>query len=117
MGVENEMPMEQETMGLLVGGFLIIMGITIMIVLLQLFSKKRKSHRTAYSLVLCYLILFSLAVNQALRAIRFDVNHPMASEEISLRLGMAGVLWAVSMLFLVLGLIKFSFSWKNNLET
>jgi hypothetical protein len=117
IGVENEMPMEQETIGLLVGGFLIIMGITFLIVLLQLFSKKRKSFRTAYGLVLCYLILFSFAVYQVLRAIRFDVSHPMASEEISLRLGMAGVLWAVSMLFLVLVLIKFSFSWKNNLET
>jgi predicted permease len=73
--VENEMPMEQETMGLLVGGFTIVMVITFMIVLLQLFSKKRKSHRTAYGLVMCYLILFSFAVNQALPAIRFDVNH------------------------------------------
>ncbi len=40
----------------------------------------------------------------------------MASEEISLRLGIAGVLWAISMLFLVFGLIKFSTTRENTVE-
>lgn len=70
--------MEQETMGLLIGGFSIVMGITFMIVLRMLFSKKRKSFRVGYGLVMCHLILFSLAVYQALRAISFDGDHPMA---------------------------------------
>ncbi|MDQ1002615.1 hypothetical protein QFZ28_003015 [Neobacillus niacini] len=107
------MPMEQETLGLLFGGFSIVMGITFMIVLRMLFSKKRKSFRVAYGLIMCHLILFSLAVYQALRAISFNGNHPMASEEVSLRLGMTGVLWAISMVFLILGLIKFSVTKKN----
>lgn len=111
------MPMEQETMGMLIGGFSIIMGITFIVVLLLLFSKKRKSFRMAYGLVMGHLVFFSWAVSQALNAISFDVIHPMASEEISLRLGITGVLWAISMVFLVLGLIKFSFSKKTNLET
>lgn len=111
------MPMEQETMGLLIGGFSIIMGIAFIVVLLLLFSKKRKSFRMAYGLVVGFLVFFSWAVIQALNAISFDVNHPMATEEISLRLGIAGVLWAISMLFLVIGLIKFSFSIKTNEET
>jgi hypothetical protein len=106
------MPMEQEMMGLLIGGFSIVMGITFIFVLLLLLSKKRKSYRVAYGLVMCHLILFSLAVYQALRAINFDVDHPMASEEISLRLGITGGLWAISMLFLILGLIKFSVTKK-----
>jgi hypothetical protein len=93
------------------------MGITFIVVLLLLFSKKRKSLRMAYGLVVGYLVFFSWAVSQALNAISFDVNHPMASEEISLRLGIAGVLWAISMLFLVLGLIKFSFPQKTNVKT
>ncbi|WP_191273013.1 hypothetical protein [Neobacillus kokaensis] len=108
--------MEQETMTMLIGGFSFVMGVTFIAVLLLLFSKKRKSFRTAYSLVLGFLLFFSGAVGQALNAIRFDVNHPMASEEISLRLGMAGVLWAVSMVFLVLGLIRFSTSKKLNAD-
>ncbi|MRX71689.1 hypothetical protein GJU40_05810 [Bacillus lacus] len=111
------MPMEQETMSMLVGGFSIIMGITFIVVLILLFSKKRKSFRMAYGLVIGYLVFFSWAVIRALDAIRFDVSHPKASEEISLRLGITGVLWAISMVFLVLGLIKFSFSKKTNVET
>ncbi len=102
------MPMEQETMGLLIGGFSIIMGITFIVVLLLLFSKKRKAFGMAYGFVMGHLVFFSWAVSQALNAISFDVNHPMASEQISLRLGITGVLWAISMLFLVIGLVKFS---------
>jgi hypothetical protein len=109
--------MEQETMGILIGGFSIIIGVTFMIVLLLLFSKKRKPFRMAYTLVIGFLLFFSFAVSQAIRAISFDVNHPMASEEISLRLGISGVLWAISMLFLILGLIKFSFTKTTNVET
>lgn len=111
------MPMEQETMGMLIGGFSIVMGITFIAVLLLLFSKKRKTFRMAYALVIGHLVFFSWAVNQALNAISFDVNHPMASEEISLRLGITGVLWAISMVFLVIGLIKFSNIKKTNVET
>jgi hypothetical protein len=109
--------MEQETMGMLIGGFSIIIGITFMIVLLLLFSKKRKPFRMAYTLVIGFLLFFSWAASQAINAISFDVNHPMASEEISLRLGISGVLWAISMLFLTLGLIKFSLTKTTNVET
>lgn len=110
------MPMEQETMGMLIGSFSIIIGVTFMIVLVLLFSKKRKPFRMAYTLVIGFLLFFSWAVSQAISAISFDVNHPMASEEISLRLGISGVLWAISMLFLILGLIKFSFIKTPNVE-
>lgn len=102
------MPMEQETMGMLVVGFSIVMGIAFIVVLRLLFSKKLKPFRAAYALVLGFFVFFCLAVSQALKAIAFDINHPMASEEISLLIGFAGVLWAVSMLFLLLGLIKLS---------
>jgi hypothetical protein len=111
------MPMEQETMGMLIGGFSIIMGIAFIVVLLLMFSKKRKPFRVAYGLVIGFFVFFSWAISQALNAISFDVNYPMASEEISLRLGIAGVLWAVSMLFLLFGLISFSSIRKNTVET
>ena len=100
--------MEQETMGMLIGGFSIIMSIAFLVVILLMFSKKRKSFRVAYGLIIGFFVFFSWAISQALNAISFDVNHPMASEEISLRLGIAGVLWAVSMFFLLFGLINFS---------
>jgi uncharacterized membrane protein len=80
------MPMEQETMGLLIGGLSITIGVTFIVVLLLLFSKKRKPFRLAYTFIIGFLLFFSLAASQAIKAITFDVSHPMASEEISLRL-------------------------------
>lgn len=111
------MPMEQETMGMLIGGFSIIMSIVFIVVILLMFSKKRKSFRVSYGLIIGFFVFFSWAISQALNAISFEVNHPMASEEISLRLGIAGVLWAVGMFFLLFGLINFSSIRKNTVET
>jgi len=102
---------------MLIGGFSILMGIAFIVVILLMFSKKRKPFRVAYGLVIGFFVFFSWAISQALNAISFDVNHPMASEEISLRLGIAGVLWAVSMFFLLFGLINFSSISKNTVET
>jgi Na+/proline symporter len=102
--------MEQETMGLLITGFSIIMGISFVVVLLLLFAKRMKPYRGALGWIIGYLVVFSWATSAALKAISFDVNHPMASEEISLRLGIAGVLWAISMFLLLFGLIKISWS-------
>ncbi|WP_108670998.1 hypothetical protein [Peribacillus acanthi] len=101
------MPMEQETMSLLIGGFSIVMGITVFIVVLLFLSKNRKPNRTSYGLVLAHLGFLSWAISHSLSALRLDIKHSMASEEISLRLGTAGVLWAISMLFLIIALIKF----------
>jgi hypothetical protein len=53
-------------------------------------------------------LLFAIAVYFLLRAISFDYHHPMASEEISLRLGMTGVFWFLSMICLLLGIYNFS---------
>lgn len=106
----NQAELTMSLMGMLIGGYSIVVGITFIIVLILMCSKKRKLYRMAYWYVIGYLLFFSWAVNQALNTISFDVNHPMASEEISLRLGIAGVLWAVSMLFFLLAIIKFSLS-------
>jgi hypothetical protein len=110
------MPMEQETMGLLIGGLSSIIGFTFIVVILVLFSKKRKPFRLAYTFIIGFLLFFSLAASQGIKAFTFDVSHPMASEEISFRLGISGVLWAISMLFLILGLIKFSFTKTSNVD-
>lgn len=111
------MPLEEETMGLLIAGFSIVMGISFIVVLLLMFSKERTPFKVAYAWVFGFFVFFSLAIYQALQTLRFNTNHPMASEEISLRLGITGVLWAISMLFLLLGLSKFSSAKKKTLET
>lgn len=90
------------------------MGIAFIVVFMLLFSKTRKPFRTAYGLVIGFFVFFSWAVSKALQAISFDVTHPVASAEISLLLGIAGVLWAVSMVFLLFGLIQFSATSKNS---
>lgn len=70
-----------------------------------------------YGFVIGYFIFFTWAISHALNAINFDVNHLIALEEISLRLGIAGVLWAISILFLLIGIIKFSSVNKTTIET
>jgi hypothetical protein len=111
------MPMEQETMGMLNGGFSVIMGIAFIVVLVLMLSKKRQPLSVANAFVIGFLVFFTCAISHALKAISFDINHPMASEEISLSLGFAGVLWAISMLFLLVGIIKFSSTQKSTVKT
>lgn len=110
------MPMEQETMGMLIGGFSVIIGIAFIVVLVLMLSKKRQPFRSANAFVIGFLVLFTWAISHALKAISFDINHPMASEEISLSLGFAGALWAISMLFLLVGIIKFSSTQKSTVK-
>lgn len=80
------MPMEQETMGMLIGGFSMIMCTAFIVVLVLMFSKKRQSFRVAYAFVIGFFAIFTWATSHIFNAISFDVNHPMASEEISLSL-------------------------------
>lgn len=100
------MPMEQETIGLLVGGFSLIVGIMVLVTLFLWI--KSKDNNIAYASVIGHFIFLSIAIYVFLKAITFNVDHPMASEEISLRMGVAGVIWAASMLALLIGLIGFS---------
>ncbi|GMB10152.1 hypothetical protein [Thermolongibacillus altinsuensis] len=100
------MPMEEELMGMLIGGFSIIMGIA-MITIIFLWIKNRKQ-RIAFFWILTHFITFSISVYVLLKAISFDYHHPMASEEISLLLGQAGVLWGISMICLLFGIFKLS---------
>ncbi|MFB4166889.1 hypothetical protein [Virgibacillus sp. JSM 102003] len=108
------MPLEEGVMGLLIGGFAIIMGITILVIVLL--WVKNKNNRVGYISTLLHLLLVSVAVNFALKAIAFDYNHAMASEEISFQIGIAGVVWALSMICLVIALFSFSQERKNGVS-
>lgn len=108
------MTMEEGTMGLLETSIFIILAISIMIVLFLFLSKNRKTYRMAYGFVLGHLVFLTLAMIPALTAIKFNVNHPMASEETTLFFGIAGGLWTISMVLLLVGLVKFS-NGKSNL--
>jgi len=67
-------------MGMLIGGFSIIMGIAFILVLVLMFSNQRQHFRMAYRFVIGYFIFFTLAISHALNVSDFDVNHLMASE-------------------------------------
>jgi hypothetical protein len=105
--------MKQETMRMIIDGFSIIMIISFIVVLLLYLLEKRQSFRTVYGLILAFLACFNWSVKQLLKAIAFHMNHPMVPAEISFRLGVAGVLLAISMFCLILGLIKFSSARKK----
>jgi len=108
------MTMEEGTMGLLETSIFIILAISIMIVIFLFISKNRKPFRMAYGFVLGHLVFLSLAMIPALAAIKLNVNHPMASEETTLLFGIAGGLWTISMVLLLVGLVKFSSNKNKN---
>ena len=100
------MPMEQETLSLLIEGFSVVVGL---MVLATLFLWRRsKNNNVAYAAVLAHFLLLSVALYFLLKAFTFNVDHPMASEEISLQVGVSATIWTVSMVCLLIGLIKFS---------
>ncbi|MCM3587753.1 hypothetical protein M3182_18640 [Mesobacillus maritimus] len=100
------MPLEQEVMVLLIGGFSIVMGIVMLVVVFLWMINK--NNNLGYIWILLHLLLVSVAMYFALKSITFDYKHPMASEEISLQLGVSGVVWALSMICLTIALFSFS---------
>ena len=114
------MPLEAEFLGLFIGAFSVVLGIAVIAVLILWFQKKNNSF--AYVWTLLHLVFFSVAVYFLLKAISFDYEHVMASEENSLHIGIAGIFWAISMVCFLIGIYKFSNSTnlisnerKNNL--
>ena len=102
------MPLEQEVPNLLTTGFIaIILILTISTIVLWI---RNKGNSTAYIMVSMHLLLLSSAFYFFMNAItlELDYNHPMASEENSLQIGIASVFWTLSMLSLLVALFKFS---------
>lgn len=100
------MPIEQEVMGLVIWGFSIIMGITLLITFYC--WVKNKPNHSGYVWTILHLLLFSGAALFFMKAMSSDPYHPMASEEISLKIGLSAMIWALSMMSLVFGIYSFS---------
>ncbi|WP_235062608.1 hypothetical protein [Thalassobacillus devorans] len=86
-------------------GYSVVMGGAVLITLLLWIRKK--DNFVAYGSTILHMLFFSLAIYFVIKAIAFDYHHPMASEEISLHIGIAGVVWAFSMVCLVIGIYHF----------
>ncbi|PAV29340.1 hypothetical protein CIL05_12110 [Virgibacillus profundi] len=89
-----------------------VMGIAILVIVFLWVKKKNNS--SGYIWTILHLLLVSVAFYFGLKGIAFDYNHPMASEEISLQIGISGVVWALSMLCLVIALFSFSKERKHS---
>lgn len=100
------MPLEEGVLEVLMIGFSVVMGIAILALLLLWLQKK--SNSSAYVWTLLHLLFFSIAAYFFIKALSFDYEHAMASEENSLQLGIAGVIWFFSMVCLLMGIFKFS---------
>lgn len=105
------MPLEEEMIGMTLTGVSIVVGIVVVTILLIWI--KNKSNTWGYLWTFVHLLIFMVAVFITLDTFRTDYMHPMASEENSLRLGIAGVVWAVSMLCLVIAIYNFTRTKKS----
>ncbi len=59
--------MEQETMGMLIGGFSVIIGIAFIVVLVLMLSKKRQPFRLANAFDIGFLVLFTWEISHSLK--------------------------------------------------
>lgn len=102
------MPLESEIPYLLTIGFIAIILIVVISTIALWVRHKVKS--SAYIMVFLHLLLLSTAFYFLMNAITLDLDYnlPMASEENSLQIGIAGVLWALSMFSLMAAIFKFS---------
>ncbi|KYD14520.1 hypothetical protein [Parageobacillus thermoglucosidasius] len=104
--MHEHLPLEAEVMNMLIGGFSIIMFVAIITIIFL--WRKNRTKSAAFLWIFVHFASLSIAVYLSLKAISFDINHPMASEEISLLLGEAGALWGASMICLLVGIVKLS---------
>ncbi|NNV06133.1 hypothetical protein [Geobacillus sp. C56-T2] len=100
------LPMEEEVMELLVGGFSVVMLIAITTVVFL--WRKYRARRSAFLWITAHFLLHAVAAYLAWRITGFDLTDVQASEEISLLLGQAGVAWGAGMICLLIGMVKLS---------
>jgi uncharacterized protein len=100
------MQMEAETLSMLTLGFAIVILISL-IIIIMLWVKIRSN---AFSWFLVQIILLAIAFFKFIKLLVININIPKAiiSEENSLALGLIGVLWACSMLCMLIGIYGLS---------
>lgn len=90
---------EAEVYGMLNWGFVIVMLIQLLYAMILWISNKFSKIALTYFLV--YIILFSIAGYYLLLAINTNEHvTPMASEEASVFIAIAGISWTISVVFL-----------------
>lgn len=95
------MTMEAEVRTYLLIGFSIV--VILAIVVISLLWKINKS--TAYAWFLAHLLFLSLSITLWLSVIN-NSNHSMLSENNSLKIGTAGIIWGISVVCMLTGIYK-----------
>ena len=93
---------EAEVPLFLLVGFTIV-AILSFVALLVLFIRSRNLNLLYFLVQLLFLVL---TFTHLFGLITLAGNHPMLTEECSLRVGLAGVCWAFSMLFMFIGIYR-----------
>lgn len=102
--MHKHLPMEEEVMDMLIGGFSFIMSIAVMTIVYL--WRNNRAQQVAFLWIFCHFFLLSIGVFFAFKAISFDLEHAQASVEISLLLSKAGISWGASMICLLIGIRK-----------
>ena len=100
-------PMEAETIPMLIGAFIIVMLIALVTVL-RLWLKSKNN---AYIWLVAHFIVFSFAVVLWIEIITGGTLLPgtsLSSENTSAHIGQAGIIWAISIFFLLVGISALS---------
>lgn len=101
----KSIPMEAETIPTLITGFIITILVVTVILILLLIKRKDLVYGWFIGQVvfLCISFIFVIKVLGKDQAI-----HSMVSENISLSVGLSALLWTISMIFMVTGILKLS---------
>ena len=105
------MPMEAETITMLFWGFNIVIAISLVLIIKLWIETKEKSY-IWFIVQLCFLYFCFITVIYTIK-IKPAIPQAMLSEENSLALGISGILWAVSMFCMLIGIWKLTKKFKK----
>lgn len=105
-------PMEAEAKPLLIGGFSGIIILTLICIIFLWWRNKRFS----YAWFIGQVVLLVFGFKSVLRIFDLTVSRAMLSEEISLIVGSSALLWAVSMVCMLIGIWQLNSNEKNRKE-
>ncbi len=97
-------PMEAETIPMLIGGFSIVLLLTL-ICIIVLWSRNKS---ISYAWFIAQIIFLILGFKSALKIFDLTVPSSMLSEEISLVIGVSALYWAASMVCMLIGIWQLS---------
>jgi len=96
------MPIESETLSMLYIGFFLIIGLVLIVIIKLWYERKNKS----FIWFIAQIIFLSFSFFMFTELIKPNTDIPAAflSEENSFTLGITGILWATSMVCMIIGI-------------